>query len=177
MPRISLNPALERRAFRFLACNNSYNFICFFSMKVAIRRNANSLGVILPKSTLRALGLGEGDFLKVTDRGLRPPTPSTSSHEVLDDLMRRIAAAVASHFSPLLIRAHSLANLHRWEKSDAWVLAYDEWRQIIERASHGELFAAMLGRDERAKRLRQSPPYVGLLPHEEIAKLNQEASA
>ena len=146
-------------------------------MKIAIRRVGNSLGVILPKSTLQAWGLGEGDFLKLTDRGLRPPTQSTSSHEVLDDLKRRIAATVASHFSPLLIRAHSLANLHRWEKSEAWVSAYDEWRQIMERASDGELFAAMLGRDERANRLRQSPPYVGLLPREEIAKLNEEASA
>jgi hypothetical protein len=35
----------------------------------------------------------------------------------------------------------------------------------------------MLGRDERANRLRQSPPYVGLLPREEVRKLNEEAAA
>jgi hypothetical protein len=34
----------------------------------------------------------------------------------------------------------------------------------------------MLGRDERANRLRQSPPYVGLL-RDEVAKLNEEAAA
>jgi len=34
----------------------------------------------------------------------------------------------------------------------------------------------MLGRDERANRLRQSPPYVGLLPREQVKQLNQELS-
>lgn len=34
----------------------------------------------------------------------------------------------------------------------------------------------MLGRDERANRLRQSPPYVGLLPREAVRKLNEEAA-
>jgi hypothetical protein len=43
-------------------------------------------------------------------------------------------------------------------------------------ADDGELFAAMLGRDDRANRLRQSPPYVGLLSREEVMRLNEEAS-
>ena len=42
--------------------------------------------------------------------------------------------------------------------------AYDEWQRILESGDDGELFATMLGRDERCIRLRQSPPYVGLLP-------------
>jgi hypothetical protein len=75
------------------------------------------------------------------------------------------------------IRAQSLANLHRWQQSGAWVSAHDEWRVIMESGSDGELFAAMLGRDERANRLRQSPPYVDLLPREEVKRLNEEASA
>jgi hypothetical protein len=69
------------------------------------------------------------------------------------------------------------ANLHRWRSSGAWVSAYDEWRQILERGDDGELFATMLGRDERSNRLRQSAPYVGLLPREEVRRLNEEASA
>jgi hypothetical protein len=36
------------------------------------------------------------------------------------------------------------------------VTAYDEWRDIAERCDDGELFAAMLGRDDDATRLRQS---------------------
>jgi hypothetical protein len=35
----------------------------------------------------------------------------------------------------------------------------------------------MLGHDERANRLRQSPPCVGLLPREQVQKLNEEAAA
>jgi F0F1-type ATP synthase gamma subunit len=81
-----------------------------------------------------------------------------------------------SRFTPNLIRAHSLANLHRWQKNGVWVSAYDEWKEIMENSSNGELFAVMLGRDEHANRLRQSPPYVGLLPREEVKKLNEEAA-
>jgi hypothetical protein len=56
------------------------------------------------------------------------------------------------------------------------VSAYEEWTQIL-RGDDGALFAAMLGRDERSNRLRQSPPYVGMLPREEVMKLNEEAAA
>jgi hypothetical protein len=41
--------------------------------------------------------------------------------------------------------------------------------------SDGDLFAVMLGRDDKSNRLRQSPPYVGLLPPEVVASLNEEA--
>jgi len=133
--------------------------------------------VILPRSTLRAWSLDEGDHLELTERGIRPPRYFRSSHQELDDHKRNLAAAVAAHFSPLLIRAHSLANLHRWKKDGAWVSAYAEWQTILESGSDGELFAIMLGRDEQANRLRQSPPYVGLLPREEVRRLNEEAAA
>jgi antitoxin component of MazEF toxin-antitoxin module len=147
-------------------------------MKLKIRRIGNSLGVIVPKGALAAWGLGEGDSLELTERGLRPPsTARLPAHAALDEHKRRLAAAVASHFSAREIRAHCLANLHRWEKSGAWVAAYDEWRTLLEKASDGELFAVLLGRDERSNRLRQSPPYVGMLPRAEVEKLNEEAAA
>jgi hypothetical protein len=95
----------------------------------------------------------------------------------LDELKRKLAAAVVAHCSARQIRAHGLANLHRWKRSGAWVSAYDEWQQILESGDDGELFATMLGRDERSNRLRQSPPYVGLLPREEVSRLNEEAAA
>jgi hypothetical protein len=53
---------------------------------------------------------------------------------------------------------------------------YAEWQEILESATDGELFAAMLGRDENSNRLRQSPPYVGLLPREVVRILNEEAT-
>jgi antitoxin component of MazEF toxin-antitoxin module len=146
-------------------------------MKLTLRRIGNSLGVILPRSVLRAWHLDEGDFLELTERGIRPPRFSGSSHRDLDAHKRSLATSVVTRFSPLLIRAHSLANLHRWKKAGAWVSAYGEWQKILESGSDGELFAVMLGRDEEANRLRQSPPYVGLLPRDEVRKLNEEAAA
>lgn len=146
-------------------------------MKLVIRRIGNSLGVIVPKSMLDRWGLGEGDTLELTERGIRPPSGAGFSHHELDELKRALALAVVRRFTPAEIRAQSLANLHRWKSQGAWVSAYDEWQDLIERGDDGALFAAMLGRDERSNRLRQSPPYAGLLPREEVRKLNEEAAA
>ena len=146
-------------------------------MKVTIRRVGNSLGIILPKSALEAWGVGEGDHLKLTERGIQPIARAGFSHEVLDEHKRKLAGAVAARFTVNHIRAQSLANLHRWKKNGAWVSAYEEWEKILKSADDGELFAVLLGRDERSNRLRQSPPYVGLLPREEVRKLNEEATA
>jgi antitoxin component of MazEF toxin-antitoxin module len=145
-------------------------------MKLVLRRIGSSLGIIVPKKTLQAWGIDEGDCLELNDRGIRPIRSSDSSKEVLDELKRKLAAEVASRFTPNLIRAHSLGNLHRWQKNGVWGPVYGEWRTLLEHANDGELFAAMLGRDEHAKRLRQSPPYVGLLPREVVRHLNEEAT-
>jgi len=145
-------------------------------MKVQIRRIGNSLGVIVPKATLEAWGVQEGDHLELTERSIRPAAASTTSHGALDEHKRKLAAAVAARFTAQHIRAHSLGNLHRWKKNGVWVSAYEEWKQILEQADDGELFCALLGRDERSNRLRQSPPYVGLLPRDEVRKLNEEAA-
>ena len=145
-------------------------------MKLTIRRIGNSLGVIIPKATLAAWDLGEGDGLELTERNISPPMVLSAS-QALDEHKRKLAAAVATRFPANHVRAHSLANLHRWKSADAWVSAYDEWQQILVSGDDGALFAALLGRDERSNRLRQSPPYVGLLPREEVRKLNEEAAA
>lgn len=145
-------------------------------MKLRIRRIGNSLGVLIPKATLEEWGLGEGDPLNLVGRSIRPSRTRKHSHETLDELKRQLAAAVVTRCTSSQIRAHGLANLHRWKISGAWVSAYDEWQTILETGSDGELFATVLGRDERSNRLRQSPPYVGLLPRDEVERLNEEAS-
>lgn len=145
-------------------------------MKVAIRRVGNSLGLIVPKPILEGWGVGEGDPLEVTPRGIRPAARRGLSHKALDELKRSIALAVVRQFTPREIRAQILANLHRWHRQGAWVSAYDEWRDIATRGDDGELFAAMLGHDDNAVRLRQSMPFVGLLPQEEVRLLHEEAS-
>ena len=146
-------------------------------MKLSIRRIGNSLGVIVPRKLLSTWGLEEGDVLEANARGITPTQTITLSHDTLDRLKRSIALAVVSRFTPRQIRAQSLANLHRWREGGAWVSAYDEWKQLIEQGDDGALYAAMLGKDEQSNRLRQSPPYVGLLPSEEVRKLNEEAAS
>jgi antitoxin component of MazEF toxin-antitoxin module len=145
-------------------------------MRLRIRRIGNSLGVLIPKAELDGWGLGEGDCVDLERRTLGRAR-QRGGHGELDELKRRIALAVISAFTANQIRAHSLANLHRWRQSGVWMAAYEEWQAILERASDGELFAAMLGQDERANRLRQSAPYVGMLPRAKVERLNEEASA
>jgi antitoxin component of MazEF toxin-antitoxin module len=143
-------------------------------MKLTLRRIGNSLGVIIPRATLDGWGVSEGDALDLTDRGIRPPG---RAQQDLDELKRRIAVEVVNRFHPQHIRAQILANLHRWKASGAWIPAYDEWRAIAKTRDDGALFAAMLGRDQRSTRLRQSMAFVGLLPKDVVTKLNDEASA
>lgn len=145
-------------------------------MDLRIRRIGNSLGVIVPRTLLDEWKVGEGDNLTASSAGILPPSARASSQEGLDELKRKLAAAVATSFTPRRIRAHSLANLHRWREAGVWVPDYGEWKRIIEKQDDGALFAAMLGRDERSNRLRQSAPYVGLLPRREVERLNEEAA-
>ena len=146
-------------------------------MKLTVRRVGNSLGIILPKDTLKAWGVGEGDHLELTERGIRPPARGGLSHQALDELKRSIALAVVRSFTSREIRAQMLANLHRWKKQGTWGPVYDEWQAIAQSEDDGALYAAMLGRDDDAVRLRQSMPGVGLLPQAEVRKLNEEAGS
>lgn len=141
--------------------------------KIRVRRVGNSLGVIIPQATLQAWGVGDGDELLLTPDGIRPARHEAVQQR-LDEIKRKLAVAVLAQFTANHIRAHSLANLHRWKCAGVWVSAYDEWQQILQ-SSDGELFATLLGRDERSERLRQSPPYVGLLPREVVRNIIQEA--
>lgn len=143
-------------------------------MKLTVRRIGNSLGVIIPRATLEAWGVREGEALELTERGIQPPG---RAQQDLDELKRRIAIEVVNRFPPDRIRAQILANLHRWKAAGSWVSAYDEWKAIAKSGDDGALFAAMLGRDDTSNRLRQSMAFVGLLPKEVIRKLNEEASA
>ena len=145
-------------------------------MKLVLRKVGNSLGVIIPRHALAAWGLAEGDALELSAKGIFPRAAALPAHEALDEHKRRLAAAVAESCSAREIRAHSLANLSRWKRAGTWVSAYGEWKKILEKGDDGELYAAMLGRDERANRLRQSAPYVGLLEREKVRALNEEAA-
>lgn len=141
-------------------------------MKLIIRRIGGSLGVLIPKATLERWNVGEGDTLDLTATAIKPPG---NSHQALDRLKRAIALEVVRRFDAPQIRAQILANLHRWRSKGTWVAAFDEWKRIAESGDDGALFAAMLGSDDNANRLRQSMPYTGLLPQDVIRRLNEEA--
>ena len=94
----------------------------------------------------------------------------------LDELKWRLAAAVVAQFSVEQIRSRSLANLQRWKENGAWGSAYEEWLELLNSGDDEALLEVMLGRDDRSNRLRQSPPYVGLLPREQVRKLNEGAT-
>jgi antitoxin component of MazEF toxin-antitoxin module len=64
-------------------------------VSVERRRIGNSLGIIVPKSALHAWGLGEGDTLELTTRGIGPPR-QRDAHDVLVEHKRKLAAAVAT---------------------------------------------------------------------------------
>jgi antitoxin component of MazEF toxin-antitoxin module len=142
-------------------------------MQLMVRRIGNSLGVIIPKPTLDAWGIREGDQLELTEHGIRPASRGGFSTAQLDEHKRRLAAAVVSRHTAHHIRGHSLANLHRWKAQGVWNYGYSEWKRLLEEADDGELFAVLLGRDDRSNQLRQSPPYVGMLPLEEVSELNE----
>jgi antitoxin component of MazEF toxin-antitoxin module len=146
-------------------------------MKVVVRRVGNSLGVLLPKATLEAWGVGEGDDLELTDQGLQRPPRRGFSHEALDELRRSIAVAVIERHTAREIRAQILGNLYRWKQGGVWGRPYEDWHDIASDNDDGRLFAVMLGRDEEAVRMRQSAPFVGLLPKEEVRRLNEKAAA
>jgi len=141
-------------------------------MKLTVRRVGNSLGVIIPRATLARWNVAEGGLLELTEQGIRP---AGTGHRALDELKRSMALEVVRRFSAAQIRAQILANLHRWGGQGTWVSAYDDWKRIAQSGEDGALFAAMLGRDQESDRLRQSMPFVGLLPKEVVRSLNEEA--
>ena len=140
--------------------------------KVVIRRVGNSLGVLLPKELVAQWGVAAGDFMLVGEEGILPP-PKKNPHLVLDDLKLVTSMEVVSRFSPDEIRKKSRENLARWKKQGTWGPAYAEWRGILAQGD-AELVKTMIGRDDRSNRLRQSMPYVGLLPKDVVEALREK---
>ena len=146
-------------------------------MKLQRRKIGNSLGVIVPRALLDAWGVREGGMLEASNAGIWPAGRKNHGHAELDELKRRISLEALARHRPQDIRRRSLDNLARWKKSGAWCGAYDEWLGILERGSDAALYGTMLGADDRSNRLRQSPPYAGMLPREVLERLREEIAA
>jgi antitoxin component of MazEF toxin-antitoxin module len=145
-------------------------------MKLTIRRIGNSFGAIIPREALDRWRVGEGDMVEIDESGIRPARSGLSKTE-LNELRLERAMQVVRCFAPREIRAKGLANLHRWKRSGSWGPAYGEWDEILRDDDDGRLFAAMLGRDEDSVRLRQSAPYVGLLPESLVREMNEKVAS
>ncbi|QYG02784.1 hypothetical protein [Massilia sp. NP310] len=87
-------------------------------------------------------------------------------HEKLDRLKLLSAMAILKEHDLPTIRKTSLANLDRWVAKGTWVSAFDEWRKLMSTGSDAEVISRMTGLDEDSNRLRQSPPYAGLIKPE-----------
>ncbi|HZZ95364.1 MAG TPA: AbrB/MazE/SpoVT family DNA-binding domain-containing protein [Usitatibacter sp.] len=146
-------------------------------MRLTIRRIGNSLGVIVPRETLRRWGLDEGDSLELSGEAIRRPRRGTNSQLALDRFKRALALEVLRRYALEQVRERSLANLARWQKAGAWNAAHAEWRQVLAEGTDAQLLALMAGEDEHANQLRQSMPFVGMLPPDVREKLREEAPA
>lgn len=94
----------------------------------------------------------------------------------LDQFKLRAAQAIVATFDMARIRQKSLANLDRWNAQGVWCSAHDEWRSLMTSGSDADIIAVMTGENEYANRLRQSPPYSGLLDVLTVAQLRETPS-
>lgn len=98
------------------------------------------------------------------------------TQEQLDRLKHLIACELVAQFSIDEIRVRSLENLDRWETSGLTGQVYDEWRRIMKTGSDRQVLSAMIGTSEESNRLRQSPPYVGMLERGAVESLREKVA-
>lgn len=98
-------------------------------------------------------------------------------HDVLDSIKHKISCEVLATFPLPEIKARAKANILRWRANEADDPVYDEWLAIIEDANDSKMIAAMVGLSDNSNRLRQSFPYVGMLPKARVREFNEEISA
>lgn len=89
-----------------------------------------------------------------------------NDHLLLDDMKLWMSQAVLEMSDLPTIRAKSLSNLLRWRTKGTWGQVYDQWWQIMTRASDKEIIEIMVGAGDESNRLRQSIPYTGLMDEE-----------
>ena len=132
-------------------------------MKIKIRRVGNSLGILLPKEVLLGWGLSEGDSLELGLNGIRPTQRTPRRKHELGELSRSMGLAVIRQFTAREIRAQMRISLRERRQQYNWDANCAEWEILARSKDDGALFAAMLGRDERAINQRQYMPYIDLL--------------
>lgn len=84
-------------------------------------------------------------------------------HERLDQFKLLIAIEILQHVDLPTIRAASLCNLKRWNVGGGRNCPYEKWRDLMTSGTDQEVIVAMTGLDHVSNRLRQFPPYTGLI--------------
>ncbi len=101
-------------------------------------------------------------------------------HEYQDrvslELGRRIASELPQRPEWLAL---AKANLERWSKRNAkapgLLLAYAEWRAILERPV-AEICAVLTAATDEGQRLRQNSPFAGALPDDVVSQVKARAA-
>lgn len=129
-----------------------------------VRQTIQAIKDRLPGSRMkRLLEIGESVVLV----GATREPAGANAHDLLDVKKLSSAKEVLETNTLAEIRRRSLANLDRWKSLGVWVSAHEEWRALLQEGSDQELIGVMTGTDQRSNRLRQSPPYTGLLNRNE----------
>lgn len=81
---------------------------------------------------------------------------------------RAVAAYLRVH--PDVIH-RALANIDRWERRRGPYPYYDVWRRLLSERSAEEIVTAITADDEHGRALRQSTPFVGILPERDRLRL------
>lgn len=139
----------------------------------------NRLGEVL-RAALRAPvvitvhGKPSVQVMAVEDAERLPPRPPVNAQTALDTRKHWISCAVLARFPLDEIRRHSIANIERWRADGVTSRAYDEWMTILDASDDRQMIAAMVGLDQKSNQLRQSIPYVGMLPKLVVKQLNED---
>jgi antitoxin component of MazEF toxin-antitoxin module len=146
-------------------------------MRCVVRKVGNSLGILIPIEIARSWGVAHGDFLEIDENGIRPFRMTENAQTRLDKLKREISIRVLGSYDLPEIRAKALSNIARWKANGVNGAAYAEWSKILRSKNDQALIQAMVGKSEESNRLRQSMPYTGMLPQDEVRRMREKATS
>ncbi|ACT52083.1 hypothetical protein [Methylovorus glucosotrophus] len=90
----------------------------------------------------------------------------------LDRFKLQVARVLLQRHPVSEIRKKSLENLSRWKANGVWNPGYQEWENLLLHASDARIKEILYSDvEEPSNRLRQSPPYAGLLDQKTLEDL------
>ncbi len=93
------------------------------------------------------------------------------------ELHRRIARRLEEDTAAVIQKARG--NLQRWlsmRPDDGLSVTWREWESLLGEMSPGELGAFLISDSQRAVRLRQSSPFAGVIPAQDVWEIKKTLS-